>query len=48
MQKLCGVGEPCYGAIFARELYHRRITAAPNWQPRNTATSGSKPRLPFG
>ena len=26
----------------------RFITAAPNWQPWNTATSGSKPRLPFG
>ncbi len=24
MQKLCGVDEPCYGAIFAREVYHRR------------------------
>jgi 2-keto-4-pentenoate hydratase len=24
MQKLCGVGEPCYGAIFAREVHHRR------------------------
>lgn len=23
MQKLCGVGEPCYGAIFAREVHHR-------------------------
>lgn len=24
MQKLCGVGEPCYGAIFSREVHHRR------------------------
>src|SRR5215471_20962159 len=24
MQKLCGVGEPCYGAIFAGEVHHRR------------------------
>ncbi len=24
MQKLCGVDEPCYGAIFASEVYHRR------------------------
>jgi 2-keto-4-pentenoate hydratase len=24
MQKLCGVDEPCYGAIFAREAHHRR------------------------
>ncbi len=24
MQKLCGVGEPCYGAIFAREVHHHR------------------------
>jgi 2-keto-4-pentenoate hydratase len=22
MQKLCGVGEPCYGAIFASEVHH--------------------------
>ena len=22
MQRLCGVGEPCYGAIFAREVHH--------------------------
>lgn len=30
MQKLCGVDEPCYGAIFAREVHHRRaeLTAA--------------------
>ncbi|HEX3523853.1 MAG TPA: hypothetical protein VHT52_17415 [Stellaceae bacterium] len=28
MQKLCGVGEPCRGAIFARELYHRRAELA--------------------
>jgi 2-keto-4-pentenoate hydratase len=24
MQKLCGVEEPCYGAIFAGEVHHRR------------------------
>ena len=24
MQELCGIGEPCYGAIFAREVHHRR------------------------
>ena len=24
MQKLCGVDEPCYGAIFAREVHHLR------------------------
>src|SRR5882724_8231619 len=24
MQKLCGVDEPCYGAIFASEVRHRR------------------------
>jgi 2-keto-4-pentenoate hydratase len=24
MQRLCGVGEPCWGAIFAREVHHRR------------------------
>ncbi len=24
MQRLCGVDEPCYGAIFAREVHHRR------------------------
>ncbi|HJU17735.1 MAG TPA: fumarylacetoacetate hydrolase family protein [Stellaceae bacterium] len=24
MQQLCGVGEPCYGAIFAREVHHLR------------------------
>jgi 2-keto-4-pentenoate hydratase len=24
MQKLCGVDEPCYGAIFAGEVHHRR------------------------
>src|SRR5262249_18062912 len=23
MQKLCGIKEPCYGAIFAREVHHR-------------------------
>lgn len=22
MQQLCGIGEPCYGAIFAREVHH--------------------------
>jgi 2-keto-4-pentenoate hydratase len=30
MQQLCGVGEPCYGAIFAREVYHRRAELAVN------------------
>src|SRR5437899_5277498 len=24
MQRLCGIGEPCYGGIFAREVHHRR------------------------
>ena len=24
MQELCGLSEPCYGAIFAREVHHRR------------------------
>ena len=24
MQRLCGVEEPCYGAIFANEVHHRR------------------------
>jgi 2-oxo-3-hexenedioate decarboxylase/2-keto-4-pentenoate hydratase len=24
MQRLCGIGEPCYGAIFAREVHDRR------------------------
>src|SRR5690349_23695191 len=28
MQKLCGVDEPCYGAIFASEVHHRRATLA--------------------
>ena len=28
MQKLCGVGEPCYGAIFACEVHHRRAELA--------------------
>jgi 2-keto-4-pentenoate hydratase len=28
MQKLCGVGEPCYGAIFAREVHHRQAKLA--------------------
>ncbi len=28
MQKLCGVGEPCYGAIFAGEVHHRRAELA--------------------
>ncbi|HEX4618068.1 MAG TPA: fumarylacetoacetate hydrolase family protein [Stellaceae bacterium] len=28
MQKLCGVGEPCYGVIFAREVHHRRAELA--------------------
>ena len=28
MQKLCGVGEPCYGAIFVQEVHHRRAELA--------------------
>ena len=28
MQKLCGVDEPCYGAIFAGEVHHRRAELA--------------------
>jgi len=28
MQKLCGVDEPCYGAIFASEVHHRNATLA--------------------
>jgi 2-oxo-3-hexenedioate decarboxylase/2-keto-4-pentenoate hydratase len=28
MQRLCGVDEPCYGAIFAREVHHRRAELA--------------------
>jgi len=30
MQELCGIGEPCYGAIFAREVHHgtARLRAA--------------------
>ena len=28
MQKLCGVDEPCYGAIFATEVHHRRAELA--------------------
>ena len=28
MQKLCGVDEPCYGAIFANEVHHRRAELA--------------------
>jgi 2-keto-4-pentenoate hydratase len=28
MQKFCGVSEPCYGAIFAREVHHRRAALA--------------------
>jgi 2-keto-4-pentenoate hydratase len=28
MQKLCGIEEPCYGAIFAREVYHCRAELA--------------------
>ncbi|HEX6441534.1 MAG TPA: fumarylacetoacetate hydrolase family protein [Stellaceae bacterium] len=28
MQKLCGVDEPCYGAIFASEVHHGRATLA--------------------
>jgi 2-keto-4-pentenoate hydratase len=28
MQKLCGVDEPCYGAIFTSEVHHGRATLA--------------------
>jgi 2-keto-4-pentenoate hydratase len=28
MQKLCGVDEPCYGAIFGNEVHHRRAELA--------------------
>ena len=28
MQRLCGVDEPCYGAIFASEVHHRRAELA--------------------
>ncbi len=28
MQQLCGVDEPCYGAIFSSEVHHRRATLA--------------------
>jgi 2-keto-4-pentenoate hydratase len=28
MQKLCRIGEPCYGAIFASEVHHRRADLA--------------------
>ena len=28
MQSLCGVDEPCYGAIFASEVHHRRAELA--------------------
>ena len=28
MQKLCGVDEPCYGAIFTSEVHHRRAELA--------------------
>src|SRR5258707_10933078 len=28
MQKLCGVDEPCYGAIFSSEVHHGRATLA--------------------
>jgi len=28
MQKLCGVDEPCYGAIFASEVHHGRASLA--------------------
>src|SRR5690349_25162938 len=28
MQKLCGIDEPCYGAIFAREVHHRHAKLA--------------------
>ena len=28
MQQLCGIDEPCYGAIFAREVHHCRAELA--------------------
>ena len=28
MQRLCGVGEPCYGAIFSRDVHHRQAKLA--------------------
>lgn len=28
MQRLCGINEPCYGAIFAREVHHHRAELA--------------------
>src|SRR5215471_8583255 len=28
MQRLCGIAEPCYGAIFAREVHHCRAELA--------------------
>jgi 2-keto-4-pentenoate hydratase len=28
MQQLCGIDEPCYGVIFAREVHHRRAELA--------------------
>jgi 2-keto-4-pentenoate hydratase len=28
MQRLCGIEEPCYGAIFAREVHHGRAALA--------------------
>src|SRR5215469_11340233 len=28
MQRLCGIDEPCYGAIFSREVHHRRAELA--------------------
>jgi 2-oxo-3-hexenedioate decarboxylase/2-keto-4-pentenoate hydratase len=28
MQRLCGIDEPCYGAIFTREVHHRRAELA--------------------
>jgi 2-keto-4-pentenoate hydratase len=28
MQQLCGIGEPCYGTIFAREVHDRRAELA--------------------
>src|SRR5438445_9824514 len=29
MQRLCGIAEPCYGAIFAREVHDRRAELWP-------------------
>ena len=28
MQRLCGIDQPCYGAIFSREVHHRRAELA--------------------